>query len=332
MDMTYEEFLEKFKEKLQTELGYTHDKIEFLPEGYTSKDPKRLEWIIDSNMRYCGAEAPWLLTDFFLLTKDDRNPLNTTMVQRVAIRKMYEDALQNGFDAAFDQVRETEKKLDEAPPVSKGSLTKRSEGGYEGIQDQLILRPLNYGLHIQDLHNCVYKKFSDFVLVLYQLLGDADHSLMTSRIMRDELYRWHMEKQMDKVFQDAMENTLRLFPPVVYDKRVGKEVNFLEGDFKKEDIVFQEFPGIAKDMILLSTTKTTNGAIALFYPGVVEKLMTVMGGPFAAVFMNINDVMIFARNDTHADWAADTARRSGPMGEMLSGKKYLCDKSGIKPF
>ena len=330
MDMTYEEFLEKFKEKLQTELGYAPDKIEFLPEGYTSDDPKKLEWIIDSNVRYCGAESPWLLTDFLLLTKEDRKPQNATMVQRVAIRQMYETARQNGFDAAFGQVRRTEEELDKAPPISQESMNKRASAEYENIRDQLILRPLNYGLHIQDLHNCVYKKISDFVLVLYQLLGDANHFLTTSRIRRDELYKWHMEKQMDKVFQDAMENTMRLFPPCIYDQRTQKEVNFLETPFSsKDDITFKAF---GRKRILLSTTKTTNGALALFYPGVREKMAELMGGAFAAVFMNINDILIFDRNDPEADGAAIAARESGPMGEMLSGKKYLCDKAGIRPF
>ena len=211
MDMTYVEFLEKFKEKLQTELGYAPDKIEFLPEGYTSDDPKKLEWIVETNMRYCGAESPWLLSDFLLLTKEDRKPQNATMVQRVAIRKMYEDAQQAGFDAVFDHVRKTEEELDAGPSIPQEALDKRADASYDGIQDQLILRPLNYGLHCQDLHNCVYKKISDFVLVLYQLLGDANHFITTSRIKRDELYKWHMEKQVDKVFQDAMENTMRLF-------------------------------------------------------------------------------------------------------------------------
>ena len=328
MDMTYEEFLEKYKERLQTELGYSPEEIEFLPEGYTSDDPKKLEWIIDSNLRYCGAESPWLLTDFLLLKKEGKEE-NVTTIQRLAIRKMYDNMKEKDFDAVFEDQRKSEKELDATPPIPQDAFEKRAAAVYEGIREQLILRPLNYGLHIQELHNCVYKKFSDFVLVLYQLLSNAEHSLMTSKIMRDELYKWHMEKQMDKVFQDALENTMRLFPPCVYDQRTQKEVNFLETTFSsKEDITFKAF---ARKRILLSTMNTTNGALALFYPGVREKMAELMGGTFAAVFMNINDILIFDRDAPEADGAAIAARDSGPMGEMLSGKKYLCDKSGIRP-
>ena len=41
--------------------------------------------------------------------------------------------------------------------------------------------------------------------------------------------------------------------------------------------------------------------------------------------MNINDVMIFDRNDGIALHFAAMSKESGEMGEMLSGQPYLCD-------
>ena len=217
------------------------------------------------------------------------------------------------------------KNLDNAG-IDDEALSKRGDASYESIREQLILRPLNYRLHIQDLKNCVYQKIGDFVLVLYQLIGNVEHLLTTSKIKRDELENWGMTDQMEKVMRDALENTARLFPPCVYNQRTQKEVNFLTEDLTKEDIVYEH-----SNMILLSTTKTTNGAVALFYPGVVEKMMEIMGGSFTAVFMNINDVMIFSRNDPRAARYADGAKHSNKMGEMLSGRLYFCDKNGVRP-
>lgn len=59
----------------------------------------------------------------------------------------------------------------------------------------------------------------------------------------------------------------------------------MDGNFQKEDIMFMGIHG------LLSTNRTTNGAAAIFYPGVIPKLIEIMGGAFLVVFMNINDVM-----------------------------------------
>ena len=322
--MTYLEFIEQVKEKAHSELSYDLDMMEFLPEGYTSDDPTKLEEIRFANRRFVGVEADCLLTDFLLLQKKDEKS-GIMNVQRLAIRKMYEDSKKKGFDTIFGEVRKTKKGIDEAV-IDNEALSKRGDANYDGIREQLILRPLNYSLHIQDLKNCVYQKIGDFVLVLYQLIGNAEHLLTTSKIKRNELEMWGMADQMERVMRDALENTARLFPPCVYNQRTQKEVNFLTEDFTKEDIIYEN-----SNMILLSTTKTTNGAVALFYPGVVEKMMEIMGGSFSAVFMNINDVMIFSRNDPRADRYADGAKHSNPMGEMLSGRIYFCDKNGVRP-
>ena len=324
--MTYEEFLEQVQSKAQTELSYSPDMIEYFPEGYTSRDPKELEWVIESNRRYGDVEAPHLLTDILLLKKLDKESEITT-VQRVAIRKMYEDLEEKGFDAVFKDIREADDGLT-AAPITKSAVEQRTSGVYENIREHLILRPLNYKLHAQDLDDCVYRKVGDFALVLYHLIGNAKSTLTTSKIKRDELKEWGMADRVEEVMQEALENSMRLFPACVYSKKAQKEVDFLATDLTKEDISINSF---GKKLLLLSTMKTTNGALALFYPGVVEKMMGIMGGPFVAVFMNINDVMIFDRKDRSADMFAESARSSDHMGEMLSKKKYLCDKNGIRP-
>ena len=133
----------------------------------------------------------------------------------------------------------------------------------------------------------------------------------------------------EKVMQAALENSMRLFPPCVHNFKLQKEVNFLSEGFSKEEIMFTS-PFTNKKQLLLSTFGTVNGAVALFYPGVIEKMMKVMEGPFLAVFMNINDVMIFERTDIASGRQfAGTAKSGSKLGEMLSGKLYLCDEKGI---
>ena len=103
-------------------------------------------------------------------------------------------------------------------------------------------------------------------------------------------------------------------------------MNFFEDNFSKEDIIAVM---LNERSILLSTTVTSNVALAIFYPGVIEKMMKLMGGPFLAAFMNVNDVMIFDLTSKLARKYADSAKKSDMMGEMLSGRLYLCDERGI---
>ena len=188
------------------------------------------------------------------------------------------------------------------------------------MKENLIIRPLNYSLHTADLKGYVYRKIGDFVLALYHRVGDANHKLMTSKIFRWEVEKWGVSE--DQAIQDALENTARLYPASVYDKRTQQEEKFMEKEFTREDITMH----LLQDILLLSAMNTPNGAVSIFYPGVIPKMMKIMGGPFQAVFMNINDVLIFDRTDRTAVNFLNQAKESSKMGEMLSSKLYLCDE------
>lgn len=320
--MEYQDFIGLIRQKAHEELGYPLEDIKFYPEGYTSEEPSAQRWIRDCNAWFYGGDGDALMGDFLLLEASANEQLAS--IQRIALRRLYEKARKDGYDAAFAEISKM-KKLSEAPVIDQAVLDARGSSDYESIRGQLILRPLNYALHIRDLNGCVYRKVSDFVLVLYQFVGDSNNTLVTSRIRREELERWGMEGREDKVLQDALENTARLFPPTVYDKRTQSEANLLEKEFRKEDVCFWG------DRFLLSSSRSTNGAVSLFYPGVIDKLMKIMGGPFQAVFMNVNDVMIFDQKDGRAAQYASIAKDSTRMGEMLSGKVYLCDGKTLNP-
>ena len=321
--MTYEEFIEKAKTIGHDELGFPLERMKFYPRGYTSDDEKEQTFIQDSNWRYVGEQSDELLTDFLVMETPEGQGHST--IHRVAIRYMYEDGQKRGFDEALQDIRSVQKELDDSH-VDHNRIEQRALGDYEAIREQLIIRPLNYNLHIRDLKGCVYKRISDFALVLYQIIGNTEHNLSTSKIKRSELKKWGVSEE--RAIQDALENTAKLFPACVYDQRTHKEENLLEKDFEKKDITFHAPHG---DQILISTVQTLNGAVALFYPGVQEKLVQIMGGPFQVVFMNINDIMIFDKEDQKAYHFAQTAKESSSMGEMLSGKLYLCDGKSITP-
>lgn len=321
--MTYEEFIEKLKNQAHEELGFPIDGMEFYPEGFTSENKVIQEWIIDSNLKFVGSESKSLLTDIMVMAIPSSG--NVINQQRIALRKMYDNVLENGFDAAFQTIRDLQKNVVNAD-IDVDRLDARGKSDYEMLEDQLILRPLNYHLHYTDLRGCVYRRIGDFVLCLYQIIADDDHNLMTSKIKKDELEKWRIDE--DEVMKSALENTARLYPAVVFDQRTQKEEKLLEKEFTKNDITMAT---LTDRIIILSTTRTTNGAVALFYPGVIGKLMKIMGGPFQAVFMNTSDVLIFARNDIKAANYARNAKVPGEVGEVLSGKVYLCDGKQMIP-
>ena len=232
------------------------------------------------------------------------------------IRHCYE-RFGEDLDAALEEVRNIQKAVYTS---SRGGsiFEKRTSGDYEKMRDTLILRPLNFRHYAPLLGGHIYRQIGDVALVLYMLVGDVKHSLTTSKIKREELEQWGISAE--QAMDDALKNTSRLFPACVYDRRVGQEVDLLKTDFSKEDVTF--FPRL----FMISTFRTTNGAAALFYPGVLEKLLKVMDGPFEAVFMNINDVMIFTPGDAKSVEMAELAGKTGPYRDSLSEYRRYFDE------
>ena len=319
--MTYQEFVDELKLRVQKELAGSFDSVDFYPEGYTSNDPEMLEFILLCNSQFGDRQdSPWLNTDMLVLSKGTE----VVQRQRIALKDLYKDVEEHGFDAVFEELCKLTKNFIEIGDSE--AINTRLTSDYNRIRDQLIIRPLNYGLHMQDLQGCVYKKIGDFVLALYQLVGDSDECLTSSKIKRDEVKNWNVDEAT--VIQNALENTKRLVPACVHNMKTAEPMDLFTGNFTRDDITDVMYNNKS---IILSTFKFTNGAVSLFYPGVVEKMMEIMDGPFLAAFMNINDVMIFERDSHLARKYADSARKSSEMGEMLSGRLYNCDKNGIRP-
>ncbi|MBP5281111.1 MAG: hypothetical protein J6Z22_01285, partial [Lachnospiraceae bacterium] len=70
------------------------------------------------------------------------------------------------------------------------------------------------------------------------------------------------------------------------DYAKGECVDFLNADFKYEDIAVTNF-------IMLSTFRTTNGAVAMFYPGVKERLAELFGGDYYVAFTSVNEARLY---------------------------------------
>lgn len=322
--MSYEDFLARIRTDLRSRPEYAGYDIIFWPEGYTSEDPLEQADIVDANRRYRDSDSTTLLLDMLML-KEMSEENSISYCQRIDTRALYDVCRKSGYDKALFKVTEHWEQVNEAR--GKGDrLEDRVNGSYETLKNQLILRPLNYHAHAGELAHHVYRRTGDVALVLYQVLGDVNGNLMTSKVHKKEIDRWGMAGQEEKILNDALENTAQLYPPCVFDLKRKKEVDFLKDSFTKQDILWMG------RHVILSTFRQVNGAAALFYPGVVEKMMKVLGGSFLAVFMNTSDVMVFERErgSGYARSAIRTAKRSTDFGDPLSYKCYVCDESGIR--
>ena len=321
--MNYQDFIEDIKKFAHHELGYSYEHIRFYPKGFTSEDAAELKWIRKCNLNNLGKDGNTLLSDFIVIKKKVTNEI--TVAQNIAVELLFHEAEENGIGHVYNKLKQADSKFPNTQTLTN-SIKERINNSYEDIKKQLIVRPLNFNRHEKELQDCVYEKHGDIALVLYQLIGE-EHSMLTScKIHKADILHWDISGHEEDILDEALQNTAKRFPAHILNAKKNCSSDLMKGDFKKEDVMFMGVHG------LLSTNRTTNGAAAIFYPGVISKLMEIMGGAFLAVFMNINDVMFFDMESPMAREFAKTANESSIMGEMLSDKVYICNENGIREF
>ena len=152
---------------------------------------------------------------------------------------------------------------------------------YDLIKDRLIIRPLNYSNNKNNLEDYVYDTFGDIALVLYAVINDKE-SLHTVKIPYDIFKKWNINKKI--VFTAAMDSTKKSA-----EARIYTDLRSINGDgMEIDDNVILE----SNTIPMITTKRKTNGAIAMFYPGVKEKIAEMFDDSFYVAFTSIHEAMI----------------------------------------
>ena len=194
---------------------------------------------------------------------------------------------------------------------------------YEKVKGDLFIRLLNAVRCHDDLGQAIYRTIGDIALVLYMKVSEDEGCITSVKIRQEHIERWDIDS--DKVFDDALLNTYFMTPPRIY--RWEKLIYNPEYDGENFMDLLTGFE-INKDAVgnCLSTTKRTNGAVAVFLPGVADRLGKLLGEDFYMVFTSVHEVMIHNDRkvdpDDLVDVLEDTIREATPEEDFLSAVSY----------
>lgn len=164
----------------------------------------------------------------------------------------------------------------------------------EEIKERLIVRPLNLlnvKGHFENTPFLYRRAGTDMILAVYIVINDdKENGLLQTGVLPLEIIE-NWDEDEDEIFTLALENTQNYTPARLYTNIFDIEhTPELEANFMAD-----EFPEniIRKDGTLLVTTnRKTNGAIAMFYPGVKERLADLLDGNYYVAFTSIHEAMI----------------------------------------
>lgn len=198
---------------------------------------------------------------------------------------------------------------------------------YEKVKDFLCIRLLNLRKNQWDLENALYRKIGDIALVLYLKIGETKGVLTTMKVRKSMLYDWEIDEE--EIFETALLNTYYMSPPRIYPWKDWIENPHYEGVsfmnlMQKQHLCKGHWGNC------LSTKTKTNGAVAIFLPGVAERMAELLDGSFYMVFTSVHEVMI--HKDTEVDEEdlreilRDTIRVATMEEEFLTYKIYHYDR------
>ena len=169
---------------------------------------------------------------------------------------------------------------------------------YEQVKDKLFIRLLNVEKNKEELGNSLYKQNGEIALTLYMKISNEDGKLTSCKVPLSYVEKWPVKKET--VFEEAMKNTMSMMPPRVCEvlKLVDKKVLSKNTILKLRQNHMVGFLHMLAKFCravgnCMSTRLKTNGAVAIFYPGVAKTFCHKLGADgLYLVFTSVHEVMI----------------------------------------
>ena len=159
--------------------------------------------------------------------------------------------------------------------------------------------------------------------MVYYRAGEKEGSVLSAKIKKSFVEKWG--KDADTVFEAALINTYFISPPRIYHWEKMLFDKTYEGD-NFMDILGTYHPnkGIAGNC--LSTEKRTNGAAAIFLPGVARRLSELLGSDLYLVFTSVHEVMVHNADVVYPEdlkeVLSDTLEKATPEEDYLTSSIY----------
>lgn len=317
--MTYEEFKRELCRQLQQQRLPGRAGIILLEKGVRYGDEGRKHILRMVNLRDCGKEDDVLADDVLcVLWKRMKN----SSILHWKVRTLYEQFKREGWQTILPGLVSQIRQLSEQDRM----LMKENNGG-KG--ECLLLRPVYYPNLCEDADSVIFRRFGDIALVIYRLVQRDAENLITVKLQREMVKNWNMADEV--LLTNALLNTYTLMPPRLY---YGGDIRSHYDDYYgvfmpgEKGISIQVHPKNEKERFqgyLLTTNYGRYGAVALFYPGVKERLAELLGGDYYVGFTSIHGVAIHPVGHKVLHRLKDSVYRSNIVPgsrEMLSPQVY----------
>ena len=189
--------------------------------------------------------------------------------------EMYYALCQGGLTGMEDVIRRMADIVQENTiPVDLSLVT-----DYSRTKENLFIRVCDAGRNGELLKNIPHTRIDDLA-VTYHILRSIDAGGMSSMTVTSQMMA-DLGITKEQLHQDAIENSPRLFPPMI--ENIGTMLRLFE--MKAAGLEEEDISEIRKTMdqdmqipmLVVTNREQINGASALFYPGILDQVGEMMG-------------------------------------------------------
>ena len=165
------------------------------------------------------------------------------------------------------------------------------------------------------------------VLVLYILASDENdgkrHDVMSIKIPKSSMQAWGIAEE--EVWENALSNTYIMAPPRIYLNAMDI-VNppYHRGAFMALN---SDITSLAPNAVpTVTTTAQINGAIAMFYPGVMKRIAELFGDDYYIAFTGTSEARLHKKGTIQPRnilMRIKQMNKAFDPSEVLSNKVYL---------
>ena len=263
MKLGYLEFVEVLRKQLLNALHLQEQQIFFKKKAIDNKDRLFVEAFENSSgKQLCGID----------------------------VKDLYERCMEgSSMESISYSVQDEIEKL-KTVGMLEGEMTPDS---YQKIRKYLFVKPLNKKAHSLELEDAVHKDVGDIACVVYMMLSNTNEYFCV-KIKNQHLKQWKMTKEA--VMEEALKNTCQMTPPFIYTNGKNKSGgSFMDnGAFclSKSDKVMG---------VQLCTNAKENGAVSIFFPGVLQRLAQLMESDLYILFTSRNESSIYSVNESNLE-------------------------------
>ena len=263
MKLGYLEFVEVLRKQLLNALHLQEQQIFFKKKAIDNKDRLFVEAFENSSgKQLCGID----------------------------VKDLYERCMEgSSMESISYSVQDEIEKL-KMVGMLEGEMTPDS---YQKIRKYLFVKPLNKKAHSLELEDAVHKDVGDIACVVYMMLSNTNEYFCV-KIKNQHLKQWKMTKEA--VMEEALKNTCQMTPPLIYTNGKNKS----GGSFMDNGAFYlSEYDKVMG--IQLCTNAKENGAVSVFFPGVLQRLAQLMESDLYILFTSRNESSIYSVNESNLE-------------------------------